>query len=86
MRLPDSYRRIGISIGDVGIITSSGGFSALFNICQPHDHPINRGGVPDGFMPIELRAIDVCEIQIFTPGSYLASAAIEQVQNDPSFT
>ena len=86
MRLPSLYRRRGVSIGDVGIITSSGGFSFLFNICQPHDHPVNLWGVPDGFVPVELKPADVCELPDLTPGSYLASATIEKVQNSPSFT
>ncbi|KAF9536616.1 hypothetical protein CPC08DRAFT_591882, partial [Agrocybe pediades] len=32
----------GISIGDVGTLTPSGSFSFLFNICLPHDDPVNR--------------------------------------------
>ena len=86
MRLPATYRRIGISIGDVGVITSSGAFSFLFNICQPVNHPVNLSGVPDGFTPMELERTDVCEFQDLNPGSYLASATIEKVQNSPSFT
>ncbi|KJA28706.1 hypothetical protein HYPSUDRAFT_33041 [Hypholoma sublateritium FD-334 SS-4] len=86
MRLPTSYRRIGINIGDVGIITSSGAFSFLFNVCQPLNHPFNILGLPDGFVPMELKSTDVCEFQDLMPGSYLASATIKKVQNSPEFT
>ncbi|KDR67719.1 hypothetical protein GALMADRAFT_26936, partial [Galerina marginata CBS 339.88] len=40
-RLPISYQRRGIDIGDVGIITANGGFDFLFNICLPYNHPMN---------------------------------------------
>ncbi len=34
---------------------------------------------------MELKRTDVCEFQDLIPGSYLASATIEKVQNDPPF-
>ncbi|KAJ3921478.1 hypothetical protein F5877DRAFT_88793 [Lentinula edodes] len=51
-RLPESYKREGIHIGDVGILTESGGFDYLFNICQGPDHELNLGRVPEDFRPI----------------------------------
>lgn len=33
----------GISVGDVGVMTSDGAFEFFFNICQNSDHPINCG-------------------------------------------
>ena len=86
-RLPMAYRRRGIYIGDVGIITPSGGFSFLFNICCPPGDPINPSTLPDDFSPIRppLEPIDIREFSEFKSGSYLASATIERVDNDPPF-
>jgi len=82
-RLPLAYQKRGIGIGDVGIITRSGAFSFLFNICVPSDNPINPRLLPEGFAPIypPLDALDVAEFNEFKPGSYLASASIENLQS-----
>src|ERR1700721_3817818 len=40
--LPDSYRRIGICIGDVGILREDGIFDFLFNICRSSSSPDNN--------------------------------------------
>lgn len=48
--LVSDYREKGVSIGDVGLITSDGKFDFLFNICLPSDHPVNQQyGVPKDF-------------------------------------
>jgi hypothetical protein len=69
MQLPIEYRRQGISIGDVGIITSTGEFDFLFNIFQPADHPINRGMVPQVFHLFPLRNSSAIsrEITVYGP-------------------
>ena len=71
------YRRTGIRIGDVGIITHSGGFSFLFNICLPHDDPVNPRVLPEHFAPISppIEAIDIDVFPVFV--SHLASGAIK---------
>jgi len=83
-RLPLVYRKKGINIGDVGIVTPSGGFSFLFNICAPSDSPINPRLLPEGFAPISppLDTLDMIEFDEFKPGSYLASSSIENSQNE----
>jgi hypothetical protein len=87
--LPIEYRRRGIGIGDVGIITAAGGFDFMFNVCLPEDHPINRDGVPDGFSSVhpELLESDVHKQMEFNPNSYLASSSIEKSHGDgnPSY-
>ena len=79
-RLPIAYQRKGICIGDVGIITPDGGFSFLFNICAPRNHPINPHTLPEDFSPLQptLTDMDVVEFPRFMWGSYLASASMEK--------
>jgi len=83
-RLPIAYQRTGIRIGDVGIITPDGGFSFLFNICVPHDDPINPPILPEDFSPLQpaLADADVVEFSRFNSGSYLASASIEKKESE----
>jgi hypothetical protein len=52
--LPSDYRDKGVRIGDLGIITSDGGFDFVFNICLPPDDPVNLNRVPTGFRPLQL--------------------------------
>ncbi|KAJ3736206.1 hypothetical protein DFJ43DRAFT_1054037 [Lentinula guzmanii] len=70
--IPEEYTRQGIRIGDVGILTTSGGFDYLFNTCLPRDDPANSAGVPEGFEPL---IVDQGHIQQerrrFPPGSYV---------------
>src|ERR1700689_5481630 len=57
--LPTKYRRIGTSIGDVGIFDlSTGCFNFLFNIFLPADDEINKGRVPRGFMPLDMSKVE----------------------------
>jgi len=47
----------GTRIGDVGLLTSSGGFDYLFNIFLPEADSINKWrGVPEGFRPMEFQS------------------------------
>lgn len=88
--LHKAYRSRGVSIGDVGILTPSGAFDYLFNICVPADDPINPGQdlVPDGFEPIKLPFNGRCLIRGYTEDlnqrSYLASSSISALGTDTS--
>jgi len=84
-RLPIAYQKIGIHIGDVGFITPDGGFSFLFNICVPRDHPINPPILPEDFrllQPTLTNVSDVVEFPRFKSGSYLASTSIEKKETE----
>jgi hypothetical protein len=78
--LPNVYRRQGITVGDVGIITASGGFDFMFNVCLPADHPINQQGLPEGFFPLspQLQPSDIHRHMEFNSNSHLASASVEK--------
>ena len=82
--LPIEYRRGGIGIGDVGIITASGSFDFLFNILLPATHPIHDGRVPEMFSPLNppLNIGDIDEQEEFAEDSYLASASVEKTQRE----
>ncbi|THU94904.1 hypothetical protein K435DRAFT_667411, partial [Dendrothele bispora CBS 962.96] len=51
--LPEIYRMTGTRLGDVGRITQDGHFHFLFNVLAPADDPVNEGGVPTDFEPLE---------------------------------
>jgi len=82
--LPFQHQRRGIQIGDVGIIKPDGSFSYIFNICAPHDDPINPPSLPVDFAPIDppIDSIDIQRFTAFKPGSYLASPSIEISEHD----
>lgn len=86
-RLPKEYQKTGIRVGDVGIITASGGFDFLFNICHPHDHPINYQGVPDNFHQLSIQPSDIQEHSVFNKESYISSGSVKKTypQGDSSF-
>ena len=74
--LPSEYRRNGVSIGDVGIVTSGGIFDFLFNICLPSNHCINGGSVPDGFVPLEPpKPVDIIDHTL--PCVHIAGGSID---------
>jgi hypothetical protein len=80
--LPLNYRRTGVRIGDVGIITESGAFSFLFNICLPHNDPVNPQMLPENFAPISppIQATDIENFKVFKNGDHLASASVRRSQ------
>ena len=77
MRLSLSYRRKGVSIGDVGIFTSDGGFDFLFNVCLPAGHSDNPDELPEGFSRLLLRDSDVYELRAHSSHSYMTSKSVQ---------
>ncbi|KAF9532533.1 hypothetical protein CPB83DRAFT_846941 [Crepidotus variabilis] len=94
-RLPKSYRREGINIGDVGTVNEFGAFCFLFNIFEEAGSEINGGLVPNGFRPLHWMTLteregndadnvgvdlrDVEEQRVYDDGSWLGTGAIEEV-------
>jgi hypothetical protein len=77
--LPSEYRRNGVNIGDVGIVTSGGVFDFLFNICLPSHHHINGDRVPNDFKPLEPPdPVDIIDVTIAS--THIASGSIERSQ------
>ena len=76
MQLPIEYRRQGIGIGDVGILTQSGGFDFLFNIFQPAGHPINVRGVPESFCPLDPTRLEIETSCIYGCNTYLTTSSV----------
>ena len=76
-------RRTGVRIGDVGIITDSGAFFFLFNICLPHNDPVNPRMLPEHFAPISppIEVRDIGKFRAFKKGSHLASASVKISQS-----
>ena len=76
--LPQSYQRRGVSIGDVGIFTSNGGFDFLFNICLPAGDTSNPDELPEGFSHLELKETDVCKFHAHSSHSHFASPDVKK--------
>ncbi|KAF5312616.1 hypothetical protein D9619_002401 [Psilocybe cf. subviscida] len=82
--LPILNRTLGVSIGDVGVLTLEGGFDFLFNIFHDATHPINAAvGVPDTFIPFTPAptAVDIQQFVEWNAGSFLADASIDRVDD-----
>jgi hypothetical protein len=75
--LLDEYKENGLSVGDVGIITTDGAFDVLLNITLPEDRSINKYGVPPGFEQLELEEGDLIVTPMsHPPRSYVSSPTI----------
>ncbi|KAF5318187.1 hypothetical protein D9619_012095 [Psilocybe cf. subviscida] len=83
LNLHPTYRRNGVSIGDVGIFTPFGAFDFLFNIFKSADDPVNVAAAPD-FQPLTSGRPELSGIQkypYFNEGVHVASQSILTVQN-----
>lgn len=83
MSLPVLHRTLGISLGDVGVLTPEGGFEFLFNIFYNASHPVNAFfGVPEGFAPFEWpTGSGILENVQWNAGSYQASPSMDRVDD-----
>ncbi|KAJ7663855.1 hypothetical protein DFH06DRAFT_1087669 [Mycena polygramma] len=81
--LPDSVRKIGTEIGDVGRITQNGSFDPIFNICRTRDDPSNRFGVPPAFEQIPLGPDAIATSALaHLPGSHICNTSISKRRLD----
>lgn len=68
-----------VRIGDVGYIWD-GSFYTLFNATLPADHPTNRNGVPDNFVPLEFDPAEFIRSRDpFLPEGTLCSKTVKHV-------
>ncbi|KAJ7667544.1 hypothetical protein DFH06DRAFT_221037 [Mycena polygramma] len=80
--LPEQYKAVGISIGDVGICRD-GSFEVLFNACWPAKHSINGVlGVPPGFEPFLLHGHEISKRAYHSPGTRLVRGKVSEVTVD----
>ncbi|KAF5310136.1 hypothetical protein D9619_010570 [Psilocybe cf. subviscida] len=81
--LPTLNRTLGVSLGDVGMLTPEGGFDFLFNILHDATHPINAvAGVPEGFVPFrQTKGSGHVEFVEWNAGSYLTSPSMVRVDD-----
>ncbi|KAJ4000706.1 hypothetical protein F5050DRAFT_1803898 [Lentinula boryana] len=72
--IPEEFKKQGIRIGDVGILTTTGGFDYLFNTCLPRNDPANSAGVPEGFEPLIVDQGRIAQWEdMYPPGSHVSS-------------
>ncbi|KAF8731068.1 hypothetical protein AX14_005236, partial [Amanita brunnescens Koide BX004] len=76
--LPPAYRKNGIRVGDVGVITANGAFEYLFNVCRYHDQ--DEGVTPTMF-PGHLEPLkpDIRVNHKFATDTYLPSDRVSEV-------
>ncbi|KAF9048917.1 hypothetical protein BJ165DRAFT_1316906, partial [Panaeolus papilionaceus] len=80
LTLPRNKQKVGICVGDVGLITSAGAFSFLFNITLPIDHEFHPTLMPEGFQPIEVsRRGNTLTSREFKQRSSLTSVSIREL-------
>ncbi|KAF9036168.1 hypothetical protein BJ165DRAFT_618731 [Panaeolus papilionaceus] len=81
MGLHIEKRRLGVCVGDVGLITRAGGFSFLFNILLPINHPIQPRRMPEGFVPAPpIDPADIMTVEDLSSNSCLTSVSIRRLE------
>lgn len=83
--LPIFNHMLGVSVGDVGMLTPDGAFKFLFNIFHAATHSINTVVcVPDAFVPFTPApvAADVDQFVRWNAGSFLADESIVSLESN----
>ena len=84
-RVLAGYRKKGVRVGDVGIITANGAFDFLFNACEhndPSDAGVNPVILPDGF---ELLKPIITVSEEYDPGACLHSTHVREINDHDSY-
>ncbi|KAF8995194.1 hypothetical protein BDQ17DRAFT_1032063 [Cyathus striatus] len=76
------YRRKGVSIGDVGLITSDGSFDFLFNIWTSAESPINPDDLPNDFTSSCPPRLQTSFKSSFPPRSMISNISNIEVEVD----
>ncbi|KAJ7925492.1 hypothetical protein B0H13DRAFT_1466660, partial [Mycena leptocephala] len=77
--LPESARRTGTEIGDVGVVTQDGSFDPIFNILCAANDRANRFGVPPGFIQVVLPPDDIrMQVPCYPPGYVISNTSVKR--------
>ncbi|KAJ7498028.1 hypothetical protein B0H11DRAFT_1715163 [Mycena galericulata] len=81
--LPETDRKIGTQIGDVGVVTRDGSFDPIFNITREPNDPSNRFSVPAGYEQVTLRPGDIAKrAHCHPPGSDVSNTTVKKKRLD----
>ena len=75
---PMDYRKTGIRIGDVGLITGDGSFDFLFNVCG-ENQDVNPSKLPDSFEVI--KDLELSKSRFFQPNTCLFGGIVRQTNH-----
>jgi hypothetical protein len=80
--LPEAYRNRGVSIGDLGYISESGGFEYLFNVLESTEDEVNVDRTPDDFTPLALntRTDIATRSQMYKPNTDISSVQMKKTR------
>ncbi|KAF9048912.1 hypothetical protein BJ165DRAFT_1067886 [Panaeolus papilionaceus] len=81
-----SKRKLGVDVGDVGLIENDGHFVFLFNILLPSDHSFHPDVMPEGYTPVQpLRPHDMMLTNPLATNTAMTSAGVRRLRlNDAS--
>lgn len=75
-----------IQLGDVCYLNEQGGFRRLFNITVDAQHELNKGGVPEGFIPVVFTSLAIlrCRTEDAINPGVLCSEGVEHTRLEGS--